>query len=174
MGRKVFGTHMVYRETFLQIQRQRRLLQHLIRESPILASLMYQNTHHRMCWAKIKHQFRVRDASQDRQPEIHSSPMREDVQRTVEQSRPTTTADFGSSFWQILHASNIRLFEDKIQDWGMHLLTISCGSYAVDQRSGDGWFSGWLKIYVINKRYFNAKFWSTWCEDCFSTEPNHP
>ena len=34
-------------------------------------------------------------------------------------SRPTTTADFRSSFWQVLHASNIRLLEDKIQDWGM-------------------------------------------------------
>ena len=30
-GRQVFGTHMVYRETFLQIQQ--RLLQHLIRRS---------------------------------------------------------------------------------------------------------------------------------------------
>ena len=36
----------------------------------------------------------------------------------------------------------------------------------MDLRSGDGWFSGWYKIFVINKRYFNAKFWSTRCEDC--------
>ena len=42
MGRQVFGTRMLYRETFLQIQR--RLLQHLIRKSQILGSLMYQNT----------------------------------------------------------------------------------------------------------------------------------
>ena len=34
MGRQVFGTRMVYRETFLQIQW--RLLQHLIRKSQIL------------------------------------------------------------------------------------------------------------------------------------------
>ena len=46
MGRQVFGTRTVYRETFFKIQR--RLLQHLIRESPILESLMYQNTHHHM------------------------------------------------------------------------------------------------------------------------------
>ena len=46
MGRQVFGTRMVCRETFLQIQR--RLLQHLIRKSPILGFLMYQNTHHLM------------------------------------------------------------------------------------------------------------------------------
>ena len=42
----VFGTCMVYRETFLQIQR--RLLQHLIRKSQIHGSLMYHNTHHQM------------------------------------------------------------------------------------------------------------------------------
>ena len=44
MGRQVFGTHMIYQVTFLQ----RRLLQHLIRKSQILGSLMYQKTHHRM------------------------------------------------------------------------------------------------------------------------------
>ena len=69
---------MVYRETFLQIQR--RLLQHLIRKSQILGSLMYQNTHHHMWWVKAKHQLSIRDASQDRQPAIHSSPVREDFQ----------------------------------------------------------------------------------------------
>ena len=31
-----------------------------------------------------------------------------------------------------------------------------------------------IKIYVFCKRNSNAKFWSTWCEDCFSTEQNHP
>ena len=40
------GTHVVFRETFLQIQP--RLLQHLIRKSRILGALMYQNTHHHM------------------------------------------------------------------------------------------------------------------------------
>ena len=73
-------------------------------------------------------------------------------------SRPTTTADFGSSFWQIHHTSNIRLLEDKIQDWGMYLFTISNGSYAVDQRSGDGWISGWSKIFAFYKRNSNARF----------------
>ena len=39
----IFGTRMVFRETFLQIQR--RLLQHFFRKSPILGSLMYQIKH---------------------------------------------------------------------------------------------------------------------------------
>ena len=34
--------------------------------------------------------------------------------------------------------NNICLLEDKVQDRGMYLLLISYGSYAVDQRSGDG------------------------------------
>ena len=46
MGRQVFGTRMVFRETFLQIQR--RLFQHLIRKSQILGSPTCQNTHHHM------------------------------------------------------------------------------------------------------------------------------
>ena len=89
-------------------------------------------------------------------------------------SRPTTTADLRSSFRQIHHASNVCLLEDNIQDWGMYLFTISYGGYAVDQRSGVGWFSGWFKIFVSCKRNSNARFWGTRCEDCFSTEQNHP
>ena len=52
---------------------QPRFLQHLIRKSRTDGSLMYQNTHHHMWWLKAKHQFRIRDASQDRQLEIQSS-----------------------------------------------------------------------------------------------------
>ena len=88
--------------------------------------------------------------------------------------RPTTTADVRSSFRQIHHASNICLLEDEIQDWGIYLFTISYGSDAMDQGSGVGWFSGWIEIFVINKRSPNARFWSTWCEVCFSAEQNHP
>ena len=84
--------------------------------------------------------------------------------------RPTTTADFRSSFRQIHYTSHVWLLKDKIQDWSMYLFTISYGSYALDQRSGDGWFN----VFVINQRNSNAEFWSTRCEDCFSTEQNHP
>ena len=159
MGRQViWDTYGISGNVFLQIQW--RLLQHLIHKSPILGSLMYQNTHHHMWWVKAKHQLRIRDATQDRQPEKHSSLVREDLQRTKEQ----TNND----------CSNVRLLEDKIQDWGMYLFTISYGSYAVDQRSGVGWISGWSQIFVICMRNSNARFWSTRCQDCFSTELNHP
>ena len=56
MSRQVFGTHMVYRETFFQIQR--RLLQHLIRKSLILVALLCHKTHHHKWWVKATHQFR--------------------------------------------------------------------------------------------------------------------
>ena len=56
--------------------------------------------------------------------------------------RPTTTADFRSSFRQIPYTSNLCLLEDKVQDRGMYLFAISYGSDAMDQRRGDGGFSG--------------------------------
>ena len=83
---KYLGHAWYIGETLLQIQR--RLLQHLIRKSPILGVLMRQNIHHRMWWVKAKHQTQlwIRDASQDRQPEIHSTLVREDSQRVMEQT----------------------------------------------------------------------------------------
>ena len=73
--------------------------------------------------------------------------------------RPTTTAD--SSFWQIHHASNICLLEDKIQDWGMSLFTISYGSYAFGSSkiSSGG-------IFVIDNKipsHFELKSWISSC-----------
>ena len=88
--------------------------------------------------------------------------------------RPTTTADFWSPLWHVPHTSYVCLLEDKVQERGMYLFTISYGSDAMDQRNGDGWFSGWFNVFVINTRYSNAEFWSTRCDDCFSTEQNHP
>ena len=41
-------------------------------------------------------------------------------------------------FDKIPYASNLCLLEDKVQDRGMYLFTISYGSNAMDQRSGDG------------------------------------
>ena len=44
----------------------------------------------------------------------------------------------------------------------------------MDQRSGDGWFSGWSEIFVFCMRNSHAEFWSTRFEKCFITEQNHP
>ena len=34
----------------------------------------------------------------------------------------------------------------------MYLFTISYGSYAMDQRSGDGWIGGWSQIFALYQR----------------------
>ena len=58
--------------------------------------------------------------------------------------KPTTTADFGSSFRQILLTATFACWKIRFKDRGLYLFTISYGSYSLDQRSGDGWFSGWF------------------------------
>ena len=115
----------------------------------------------------------MKDASLDRQPKIQSFLVREILRWILLQTNNNCRS-------QITILTNspcqLRLLagRKKFQDRGMYLFTISYGSYALDQRSGDGWFSGWFKIFAIYSWYFNAKFWSTWCEVCFSTEQNHP
>ena len=47
-------------------------------------------------------------------------------------ARPTTIADFGLSLSRVPHTSDICLLEDKVQDRGMYLFTISYGSNAMD------------------------------------------
>ena len=89
-----------------------------------------QFTHHRRGRMRIKHQIRIRNASRDRQPEIQSSLMREMLQRIMGHTN--------NDCRQIPHTSNACWLEDKIRYRGMYLFTISYGSYAVDQRSGDG------------------------------------
>ena len=125
-GRQAFGTHMVYRETFLQIHNASSL-------PPYPQELLQWN-------------------SSIEEP-LHSSTVEKSEARTKSGSempvwtvsqrfgyfqwkrlfielwcRPTTTADFGSSLWQIPYTSHVCLLEDKIQDRGMHLFTIPHGS----------------------------------------------
>ena len=94
MGRQVFGTHMVYRETFMQIKL--RLLQHVIRRNWIHGVQAYQNqfTHQRRRRMETKHQFKIRDASQDRQPKIQSSLVREILQRIMGQTNNDCRSQF--------------------------------------------------------------------------------
>ena len=80
----IWDRHGISGIVFLQIQQ--RLLQHFIRRSWTHGVLMYQNTHHHMWWVRAKHHFTIRDASQDRQPEIQSSLVREIFQRIIRQT----------------------------------------------------------------------------------------
>ena len=62
-------------------------------------------------WRKVKRE------KQDQDLRCQSGPSAKNS------SRPTTTADFRSSFWQIPCTNHICLLEDKIQDRGMYLPT---------------------------------------------------
>ena len=171
-GRQAFGTHMVYRETFFA--------------DPLASSpAPYPQELHQ--WNSSEEPLHSSTVEEIERPEqnqdlrCQSGPSAKDSVIFSEGDysknlwgRPTTIADFGSSLWQVPYTSDICLLEDKVQDRGMYLFAISYGSDAIDQRSGVGWFSGWTKIFVIYSWYFNAEFWSTRCEDCFSTEQNHP
>ena len=89
MGRQVFGTRMVYWETFSQIQRCP--LQHLIcRNSihgvPVPKSRKYGATRYMWWTSKFQTQSWIRDFRLDRQPGIHSTPRREDSGRIMEQT----------------------------------------------------------------------------------------
>ena len=123
---------------------------------------------------KTQTQFWIWFASQDRQLEIHSTLRSADFERIV--GRPTKTADFGTSLWQIPYSNNICSLQDKIQNRGMYLFPISQRSDAMDQRSGDGSISGWSQNFAFYQRNSWSRLWVTRRESCssFSTEQNHP
>ena len=74
---------------------------------------------------------------------------------------------------KIPHTRYVSLSEDNIQDWGMYLSQFPTKAMHWI-KVGHGWFSGWFNVFVICKRNSNAAFWSTRCEDCFSTAQNRP
>ena len=55
-------------------------------ESNPWSSNVSEHTHHHMWWVKANNHFRIRDANQDRQQKIQSSPEREDFQRIMGQT----------------------------------------------------------------------------------------
>ena len=155
-GRQAFGTHMVHRETFLQIHLH--LHQLLILKNCINGIRRSRSRSIRPQWRKVKGKTR----SRSEMPVWTVSQRFSHLQwrRLFKElwGRPTTSADFWSPLWQVSYTSNLCLLEDKVQDRGMYLFTISYGGDAIDQRSGDGWFIGWIKIFVIYTWYFNAEF----------------
>ena len=51
--------------------------------------------------------------------------------------------------------------------------SFSYGTSVVNQRSGDGWISGWSKILAFYQWNSWAKLWVTRRDNCLSTEQNH-
>ena len=58
--------------------------------------------------------------------------------------------DIGASVWQMPHSIIIYVLGDKSQNPSKFLFRFSLGCHVMDQRSGDGRFSGWIKISAIS------------------------
>ena len=114
-------------------------------------------------------------------PRFQSGPS---AKKTVIPSEGDSSKNYGAD-QQRLHISDLH-FEKFITPatfscWKIRFKTevCICSQFPTEamlwiKKSGNGWFSGWSKIFVLRKRNSNAIFWSTRCEDCFSTEQNHP
>ena len=99
---------------------------------------------------------------------LHSTLRREDSQRTMGQ----TNKDCRSRNFTL--TNSLRQQHLLVGNWGMYLFTFSYGSYAVDQRSGHGWVSGWSEIFAFYQRNSWFRLWVARRENCPSTEQNHP
>ena len=124
---------------------------------------------------------RVRDKTHDQDQRCQSG---QSAKNSVIFSGGDSSNNYGAD-QQRLHISELHF--DKFPTpasfvcWKIRFKTevCTCSQFLTDamlwiKKSGVGWFSGWSEIFVLCKRNSNAKFWSTRCEDCFSTEQNHP
>ena len=151
MGRQAFGTRMVHRETFLQIQL--RLLQHLIRGNWIHGVQAYQNRFtHQRGRIRIKRQFKIRDASPDSQPKIQSSLVREILQIILAQTNNDCRFQIFIST-NSLHQEPFACWKTRFKTEVCTLFAISYGSDVMHQRSGVGWFSGWIKLRHLSEEF---------------------
>ena len=125
-GRQAFGTHMVYRETFF-CKSNCIFISSL---SSRIESMEFVN------WGAAPHvysgeKWKTRTKSRSEMPVWTVSQKFSHLQwrRLFKElwGRPTTTAHFGSSLWQIHHTSFVCLLEDKFQDRGMYLFANSYG-----------------------------------------------
>ena len=141
ISRQTLGTRMENRETFLYIHQ--RLLHHFFLPGLGFQSMDFQRvgTHITACneWTP--------NTRHSEMPVMNVSPkfIRQKWGNIFKElwGWPTTTASFGSSFWQMPNTSNICLLEDKIHDWGMCLFTISYGSYVCGSEKWR-WLNQWM------------------------------
>ena len=84
------------------------------------------------------------------------------------------TANIGAAIRQILWTTIILGVEDTIQKSSDYLFLFSFGGYDMDQRSGDGWFIGRIKVLAISLWKEFSKFRDAGRKDCFCSEQDHP
>ena len=122
---------------------------------------------------KAKHQFRIKDASQDRQPEIQSSLVREDFQRIKGQTNNNCRSQI------IIFTNCPRQQRSLVGRQGSRLKYVLVHNFLRK-------LCMWIKEVELVDSVDDLKsscsargirmpdFESTRCEDCFSTEQNHP
>ena len=142
MGRQIFGIHPVYQETFLHIHKlplQLRILKNWI----LHGRKLWKNRFTCLQRRKVEDQNEIKiwDVSLDRQPKIQSSSVEETILRIMVK---TNFCRFRISILtRFPYASNLCLLEDKVQDRGTYVFTISYGSDAMDQGVGS-WLIQWM------------------------------
>ena len=115
-GRQAFGTHMVYWETFLanpDASSSAPYPQELNHWNSSIEEPLHSSTMEKSERTRSRSEMPVWTVSQ----EFSHLQLRRLFKELW--SRPTTTADFGSSFRQIPYTIHVRLLEDKIQDRGV-------------------------------------------------------
>ena len=172
-GRPAFGTHMVYRETFFA-------------NPPAYSSAPYPQELHQ--WnSSIEeplYSSTVEKSESQEQKSRSEMPVWTVSQRFSHLQwrrlfkelwgRPTTTADFGSPFWQVPYASNLCLLEDKVQDRGM----LFVHNFLQKRCNGSKKWSWLISVDELRSSLSTRgismpNFEVLRCEDCFSTEQNH-
>ena len=88
--------------------------------------------------------------------------------------RTAKAANIGIAIRQIPQSIIILGVENKVQNTGLKWFWFTVGSYVMDQRSGDGWFVGRVKILAISiwKRF--SKFRDAGREESLGSEQDHP
>ena len=166
-GRHAFGIHMVYRETFLLIHMLLLILMNWIHGGQPLRSRF-------ICLQ------RRRVIERDQDLRCQSGPS---VKDSVIFSGGDSSKNYGADQQRVQISDfhfNKFTTPATFACWKIRFETevCTCSQFPTEEMQWTkkwSWlFSGRIKIFVVYSWYFNAEFWSTRCEDCFSIEQNHP
>ena len=109
--------------------------------NPRSSHLQNQFTHQWRRRMRIKHQFKIRDASPDRRPKKISHLQRDSSKIYGADQQRLQNSDL--HFDNFPTPATFVLLEDKVQERGMYLFTISYGSDAMDQKKWS-WLIQWM------------------------------
>ena len=97
---------------------------------------------------ETKTRFPLRDFYEVRKLEIHSTQWTEEISRSMGQTNKRLQLS-ELHFDKFPTPQTFFVFENEVQDGSVLLFKFPCGSHVMYQRSRDGYFSGWSKIFAI-------------------------